>query len=95
MKRVQACLKERVGFKIVIVSNEGSAAVGIGANKTCCDRAAYLALATTSALKTENLANMDTLMMQARNAELLTARSDESTLESNKPSLGLHTQHFL
>ena len=55
MKEVMACLPNKIAYDLVITSYQNFAAVGIGANKRCCEKAAYLALATTSAIERSQL----------------------------------------
>ena len=74
MMKVIECLPQFVAYEVVITSYEGIAAVGIGAKKQGCDRAAYLALAIAASSELQPSTEVKRLIGQAADADVLKAK---------------------
>ena len=70
-KGVMACIPDKVAHQVVITTWKGLAAVGIGFHWQGCLKAAYLALATTAAIKFQSVDDVQCLVEQSNHAEVL------------------------
>ena len=70
-KGVMACIPDKVAHQVVITTWKGLAAVGIGFHWQGCLKAAYLALATTAAIKFQSVDDVQCLVEQSNHAKVL------------------------